>query len=415
MKKEYTEDEYKSIIDISDAPESTAASQEKHAVSRQEYERRKKIQAENKEEGRRALHIVLYSCALFFLLCLIISGVSVALKNNSAKNDEKEKNETVITIAGEEIGADLFTLFCANVIEGSEFEYLMKTSMNDSALCASVKEKAVRYAEDYVCFYKEAQALGIKLSNEELELLRKACKEQIKPEGTDPDEYYRTNYGISFDGYVKMRANWVLADKYTTMLRNSCDTSEAELKRVYEANYSRFAKADVTMVYFDTSSTDSGANGFVKSTAEKIFNDLRIENTGYYTADNELLLTAVKEQSSKNEFFDIGASADGKATVTGNNIQKYPNLYEAVISMKIGEVRLVHDKTATFIVRCDAQYLFDSVKDSEELKLLTEELYVKEQYHAVRYSGRYDAEINSEYRALDISEYVSEGKKHYGR
>ena len=93
----------------------------------------------------------------------------------------------------------------------------------------------------------------------------------------------------------------------------------------------------------------------------------------------------------------------------------YPTLYETAIAMQVGEVRLIHDKTASFIIRCDAVRLFDSCKDSEELKQFARELYATEAYQKARYSDEYKAELASAYRSVKIIDFVTEGKAHYGR
>lgn len=413
MKKDYTEDEYRSLAAMAEEEQPET---EKHAVSKEEYSRRKKAMAEGKEESNRALSVTLIAVAAFFVLCIIVSGISVAIKNSRAKKDAEAKEQTAITIAGDELGADLFKLFCVNVIEGSDFEYLMKTAINDSALENSVKEKAVKYAEEYVCLYKEAVAAGLELTEAEVAETETLCKNTAEAAGKDVEQYYRENYGVSFDTYVNMQKNWRLADKYVQKLRGECDLSEEALLKVYNAHYEKFAKADVTMVYFDTSSSDSGKNGFVKSTAESIFNDLKVEAAGgAFAADETKLLAAVIAQEDVNKFYTVGEKADGKATVTGTDAINYPKLYQAVITMGVGEARLIHDDTATFIVRCDKQYFFEACKDSEELKEYAQELYIKEKYNSARYSGNYTAEIGASYRSIDIKRYIAEGKKHYGR
>ncbi len=413
MKKTYTEDEYKSLAELAGGE---ANSPQKHPISREEYERRKRAKAEGREQSGKALGVSLAVAAVILVLSLVVSGISVAVKKSKAKKDETIKAETVITIDGVSLGADVFRLFCVNVVEGPDFEYLMKTSINDDVLCTSVKEKAVQYAEDYVCMYREAVKKGLGLSDEERNAIKRNCLKDAEKAKLSAEEYYRVNYGVSYGTYVEMLGNWVLADKYAQSLRSDCDVSEAALQEVYNAHYEKFAKADVTMVYFDTSSADSGKNGFVKSNAESIFNDIKVEATGgLYAADDAKLSLAIAEQKDTNSFYETGDKADGKATVVGADAIKYPSLYQAVITMAPGEVRLIHDETATFIVRCDKQYFFDACKDSEELTAYAQELYFKEQFNAARYSGTYTAEKSASYRSIDIKSFVAEGKKNYGR
>ena len=143
---------------------------------------------------------------------------------------------------------------------------------------------------------------------------------------------------------------------------------------------------------------------------------IKVEATGgLYAADDAKLSLAIAEQKDTNSFYETGDNADGKATVVGEDAVKYPSLYQAVITMAPGEVRLIHDETASFIVRCDKQYFFESCKDSEELIAYAQELYFKEQFNAARYSGTYTAEKSDSYRSIDIKSFVAEGKKHYGR
>lgn len=413
MKKIYTEDEYRSLKEMT---LDETDHQGKHVVSKDEYERRKKLKEEGKEDSNRALTIVLSVAAVVFVIMIVVAGISVAVKSSRAKKEENIVSQTVITVNGETIGADVFRLFCVNVIEGPDFEYLMKTSINDDVLCSSVKDKAVQYAEEYVCLYKEALRAGLSLSKTEADTIEKNCRKIAEKTNLSVEEYYRKNYGVSFETYVKFQENWLLAEKYASRLRNECDVSEEALLKVYNDHYEKFAKVDVTMVFFDTSSSDEGKNGFVKSNAESIFNDIKAEaEGGIYTADDAKLSLAIAEQKDVNSFYEIGDGVDGKANVDGDDATKYPLLYQSVITMVPGEVRLVHDETATFIVRCDKQYFFEACKDSEELINYAQELYFKEQFNAARYSGVYTAEKSASYRSIDIRDFVAEGKKHYGR
>ncbi|MBO5417659.1 MAG: hypothetical protein J6A50_03520 [Clostridia bacterium] len=413
MKKTYTEEEYRSLAEVAGGEPKPHS---KHPISREEYERRKKAKAEGREQSGRALMITSIVSAVILVLCLAVTGISVAIKKSKAKKEENVKTETVLTVDGVSVGADLFNLFCINVIEGPDFEYLMKTSINDDALCSSVKEKAVQYAEEYVCLYREAVKAGLSLSENEIDTIKKSCTENAENAKLSVEEYYRKNYGVSFETYVEVQGNWLLAEKYAVNLRSKCDVSEEALQEVYNAHYEKFAKADVTMVYFDTSSSDEGKNGFVKSNAESIFNGIKVEATGgLYAADDAKLSLAITEQKDTNSFYETGDNADGKATVVGEDAVKYPSLYQAVITMAPGEVRLIHDETASFIVRCDKQYFFEACKDSEELIAYAQELYFKEQFNAARYSGTYTAEKSASYRSIDIKSFVAEGKKHYGR
>lgn len=217
-------------------------------------------------------------------MCVTVAAVSVSVKKSVARRDAALKQEPVITVAGEEIGADVFRMFCANVIEGQDFENMLKTSIDDGALCTAVKEKAVDYIEEYVCLSGEAGKAGISLSAEELNNLRHECEQAG---GSDREKYYRENYGISFEDYFKIRSGWLLAEKYAAKLRMECDISETRLAEVYEANYRRFAKAEVTMVYFDTSSADEGANGFKRSNAETVFKSICLPSGSETASEGE--------------------------------------------------------------------------------------------------------------------------------
>ncbi len=421
MKKDYTEDEYKSLLDMTSdeavgRPAAAPHVGAKHAVSRSEYEQRKKAKEEGLEDSKRASGIIIVSSVVILVVCIIIAAIAVAIKVKSAKNDVEQKAINVINVAGEEISADLFTMFCVTFMEGSEFETVMKTTRGDEELCNAVKKHAVSYVEEYVCLYKEAEKAGITVTEEGLNNIRKQCEAVARAAGSDAEEYYRANYGVSLDTYVEVRANWLRADKYLSKLRGECDTSEASLKKVYDENYSQFAKADVTMIYFDISTNDEGANGFKESSAKAVFDEIKIaDNINYFKVDEAKFSEAIKAQKDKNEFYEIGDNADGKTTVSGAHQKEFSELYESVIKMTPGELRFIKDKSAIFIVRCDSVYLFDSVKNSEELKTLAQELYITSTYESVRHSGEYDAELLSEYRSLDIENYVLEAVEVTGK
>lgn len=413
MKHDYTEEEYRSLQNIGQA-EDPGPSYKKTA-NRTESEHPKRFS----EEAAGRKHAALLVFAVIFMLlvmCGIVAAVSVSLKNNRMKRENTAREANVLTIDGESVGADVFRLFCVNVIEGEEFEAMMRNALNDSVLAENVKAKAAAYLTDYICLSHEAQKAGMTLSAGEMNDLRKSCEQAAAASGVSAESYYLTNYGVSFETYVRIRANWMLVGKYAALLREQCDLSEDALRAVYETNYVRFAEADVTMVYFDTSSSDEGTNGFKRSNAEAVYNEIcSLSEEGIMTADDIALTAAVREWSDPNRFFETGSSASGQALVTGTASARFPVLFETVITMHEGEVRLVKDDAAVFIVRCDARRLFDACKDSDELKTLAQEQYILTVYEQARNSGRYEAELAAVYYDIDISQYVTEGKQYYGR
>ena len=412
MKHDYTEDEYRSLKDIDQGEETLY----RQPVSRAELERRRKLRAEAAAAKKHVTVLVIAVILMLLVMCGIVAAVSVSLKSNRVKREQAVREANVLTIDGEKIGADILRLFCVNVIEGEEFETMMRNALNDSVLAENVKAKAVTYLEDYVCLYREAQKADITLTAEEMGELRAACEKTAAANGVSADSYYLANYGISFERYVSLRANWMLADKYAAALRKQCDLSEEALRAVYEKFYVRFAEADVTMVYFDTSSSDEGINGFKRSNAETVYNSIcSLSEDGIMTADDAALTAAVREWSDPNRFFESGDTASGHALVDGDAAARFPVLFETVITMQEGEVRLVKDDAAVFIVRCDARRLYDQYKDSDELKTFAQEQYILNIYEQARKSGRYNAEIAAVYYDIDISQYVTEGKQYYGR
>lgn len=413
MKHGYTEEEYRSLREIRQEEEEPAYKGTGSGESPERERARRRAAAAGKKQ---ATVLTLAVVLMLLVMCGIVAAVSVLLRNNRADRGNAAEEKTVLTVDGEPIGADVFRLFCVNVIESEEFGSMVRNAVSDSALQESVKEKAVTGLEDYVCLYREAEKAGMMITEEEMSSLRAESEAAASAAGADPATYYRTHYGISPEQYVRVRANWMLAGKYAAFLRDQCDLSEEALRAVYEKNYARFAEADVTMVYFDTSSGDESANGFKRSNAETVYNSIcSLSEDGIMTADETVLTAAVREWSDPNCFFETGSGADGRAVVNGEAAAQFPVLFETVITMQEGEVRLVKDEAAVFIVRCDARRLFESCRESDELKELAQEQYIADTYREARNSGRYRAVLTAEYYATDIAQYVAEGKRYYGR
>ena len=82
MKKTYTEEEYRSLAEVAGGEPKPHS---KHPISREEYERRKKAKAEGREQSGRALMITSIVSAVILVLCLAVTGISVAIKKSKAK------------------------------------------------------------------------------------------------------------------------------------------------------------------------------------------------------------------------------------------------------------------------------------------------------------------------------------------